>query len=415
MNHSGGIAVNQSSSGDAEVCFGIIGCGGIGRWHAKVLGSIPGTTLSGVTDADAAARDRVARSFGARAFDSADALLRDDAIDVVSICTPPASHAALIVAAAGAGKHVLVEKPLALDLSEADRAIAECASRDVHLGVVHQQRGRSATRALHRLIVDGELGKPLMAAAIHTWFRTGSQLDANAWRADAAAGGGVLLDQAIHAVDLLVWFFGEPRWVSGSTATLARRTTAEDTAVATVGFDGGVLATLAASTSANALRDDIAVEVAGTRGCCRIEVRDYDHAEIVRLELADSDDSRARRLSAGEIESLVQRSGGLWRRGPRAWPWRGLARLVGGERGKLPFRDPRAFLRRRTDRISQGETREFQGHAAILHAMADAVRGRARPLVSGTEARHSIAIIDAIRRSHRAQGKRVELATPETP
>jgi len=398
-----------------EVRFGIIGCGGIGRWHAKSLVSIPGTTLSGVTDTDAAARDQAAQSFGARVFDSADAMLRDDAIDVVSICTPPASHAPLITAAADAGKHVLVEKPLALDLSEADRAVAACASRNVHLGVVHQQRGRSATRALHRLIVDGELGQPLMAAAIHTWFRTDSQLDEDAWRGDVAAGGGVLLDQAIHAIDLLVWFLGEPRWVSGSTATLARRTTAEDTAVATVGFDSGAMATLAASTSANALRDDIAVEVAGTRGCCRLEVRDYDHAEIVRLELAGSDDSRARRLPAGEIESLVQRFGGLWRQGPRAWPWRGLVRFAGGERGKLPFRDPRAFLRRKIDRIAQSETREFQGHAAILHGMADAVRGRGQPLVPGTEARHSIAIIDAIQRSHRAGGERIDLDSPGTP
>ncbi len=398
-----------------EVRFGIIGCGGIGRWHAKTLRSIPGTTLAGVTDADAAARDGAAQSFGAKSFDSTDAMLQDDGIDIVSICTPPASHAALITAAAAAGKHVLVEKPLALDLSEADRVVAACALRNVHLGVVHQQRGRSATRALHRLIVNGELGKPLMAAIMHTWFRTDSQMDEYAWRGDAAAGGGVLLDQAIHAIDLLVWFLGEPRWASGSTATLARHTTAEDTAVATVGFDSGAVATLAASTAANALRDDIALEVIGTRGCCRLEVRDYDHAEIVRLELADSDDRRARRLSAVEIESLVQRFGGRWRQGPRTWPWRGLVRLAGGERGKLPFRDPRAFLQRKIDRIAQTETREPQGHAAILQSMADAVRGTGRPLVPGTEARHSIAIIDAVKRSHRAGGERVELAAPGMP
>jgi predicted dehydrogenase len=397
------------------VRFGIIGCGGIGKWHARCLVSIPGATLSGVADTDQSARDRAARTFGAEASDSVDAMLGADGIDVVSICTPPASHVALVTAAAAAGKHVLVEKPLALDLSEADRAVAACASRNVHLGVVHQQRGRSATRALHRLILDGELGKPLMAAAIHTWFRTDSQLEADLWRGDAKTGGGVLLDQAVHAIDLLVWFLGAPRWVSGSTAMLARHTLAEDTAVATIGFDGGAVATLAASTSVNACRDDIAVEVAGTRGLCRLEVRDYDHAEIVRLELANSDDRRARALPAGEIESLVQRFGGQWRRGPRAWPWRGLARFVGRERGSQPFRDPRAVLRRKIDRIAQSETRELQGHAAILHSMADAVRGRGLPLVSGAEARHSIAIIDAIQRSHRVGGERVELVSTGTP
>lgn len=396
-----------------QIRFGIIGCGGIGRWHAKSLGSIPGTTLSGVTDIDTAARDRVAQSFGVQAFDSAEALLRDAAIDVVSICTPPASHAELTLAATDADKHVMVEKPLALDLSEADRVIAACASRNLMVGVVHQQRGRSAARALHQLIVDGELGKPLMAAAIHTWFRTDSQLDADGWRRHSAVGGGVLLDQAIHAIDLLVWYLGEPRWVSGSTAAVAFDSTAEATAVATIGFASGAMATLAASTSANALRDDIAVEVAGSRGCCRLEVRDYDHAEIVRLELSDSVDKRARRLSPEEIESRVQSVGGLWRQGPRSWPWRALVYFAGNERGNLPFRDPRAFLRRKIDRIAQGETREFQGHAAILHSMAEAVRGRGQPLVTATEARHSIAIIDAIRRSHSSGGERVELLGPE--
>ena len=398
-----------------EVRFGIIGCGGIGKWHAKSLASIPGTTLAGVTDTDKEARDKTAKSFDVEAFDSVDAMLQTDGIDVVSICTPPTSHAALVTAAAEAGKHVLVEKPLALNLSDADRALAACASRNVQLGVVHQQRGRSATRALHRMLLDGDLGKPLMATAIHTWFRTESQLKQDAWRGDAAAGGGVLLDQAIHAIDLLAWFLGEPRWVSGSTAVLARRTSAEDTAVATIGFDGGAVATLLASTAANAVRDDIAIEVAGTRGLCRLEIRDYDHAEIVRLELSESDEQRARELSAGEIESLVQRFGGLWRRGPRSWPWRGLALFAGRERGKRPFRDPRAFLRRKIDRIAQDETREFQGHAAILLGMADAARGRGQPLVPGAEARHSIAIIDAIQQSHRAGGERVELVSAGTP
>jgi predicted dehydrogenase len=398
----------------ADVCFGIIGCGGIGKWHAKSLASIPGTSLAGVTDLDKATRDKTAKSLKVEAFDSVDAMLQTDGIDVVSICTPPTSHADLVTAAAEAGKHVLVEKPLALNLPDADRALAACNSRNVQLGVVHQQRGRSATRALHRMLLDGALGKPLMATAIHTWFRTDSQLEEDPWRGDVAAGGGVLLDQAVHAIDLLVWFLGEPRWVSGSTAVLARSTSAEDTAVATIGFDGGAVAALVASTAANAVRDDIAIEVAGTRGLCRLEVRDYDHAEIVRLELSESDDQRARELPAGEIESLVQRFGGLWRRGPRSWPWRGLALVAGRERGKRPFRDPRAFLRRKIDRIAQDETREFQGHAAILLSMADAARGKGLPLVPGAEARHSIAITDAIQRSHRAGGERVELVSAET-
>lgn len=399
-------------SGAVRPRFGIIGCGGIGRWHAKILRSLEGASLAGVTDVDPGARQRAARSFEVPEFASAEALLADGGIDVVSICTPPATHAALVEAAAAAGKHVLVEKPLGIDLAEVDRAVAACAARSVHLGVVHQQRARSATRALHRLVTGGDLGTPLLGAAIHTWYRTSQEFGGHAWRGDAAAGGGMLLEQGIHAVDLLIWFLGDPRWVGGSTAVLARDSSGEDTAVAVIGFASGAMATLVSSTAANLMRDDIAIEVAGTLGGFRLEIRDYDHAEIARLDLAGADGRRARSLPAGEIEALVRRSGGEWRAGPRAWPWRIAARLAGPGRGDRGFRSPRSYLRRQVDRVSQLEHAEPQGHAGVIEAMAAAVAGRGRPLVSGLEARASIAVIEAIHRSQRSGGARIDLNAP---
>ncbi len=342
-------------------------------------------------------------------------LLEQSAIDVVSICTPPATHSTLIESAAAAGKHVLVEKPLALNLVEADRALAICEQHRVHLGVVHQQRARSATRALHEWVVGGVLGRPIMAVATHTWFKTPLQFERERWRGDIRAGGGMLLDQAIHAVDLLVWFLGVPRWVSGYSAVLASNTEAEDTAVATIGFEGGALATLAASTVANMSRDDIALDWIGTCGGFRVEIRDYDHAEIVRLNVATSAQQRARSLSLAEIEARVRDHDGLWRGGPSSPWWRMLAVIASKDRGAHAFRSPRSIIRRQVDRVAQAERGEPQGHAAVLARMAAASRGECEPLVTGHEARHSLAVIEGLNRSATSSGARVELRGPAIP
>lgn len=394
------------------VRFGILGCGGIGRWHGRMIRSLPGLELTCVADTDEERSARMARSFRVPTCSPEELTERPD-VEVVCICTPPATHAALIDAAARSDKHVLVEKPMTLDLAEADQAISLCERRGVLLGVVHQHRGRSAPRALRALIAEGALGKLRMASVIHTWRRVARA--EGSWREVVELGGGVLLDQAVHAIDLLVWFLGRPLWVSGSTTASDGDVDGEDTAVASLGFDGGALATLAASQATNRRRDDIAIEVAGTLGWFRLEIRDYDHAEIAALELTRSEALRAHAISAAAIEALVRRQDGSWRQGPRAYPWRGLSWLAGKERGAYRFRSMRGLLRRRADIVAQRETREPQGHAAVLVAMAEAARGRGRPLVSGRDARWSIAAIDAIRRSRVEHGRRIELDSTGSP
>ncbi len=391
----------------------MIGCGGIGRWHATNLQQLPGVLLVALADPDRAARDAAARAFGVPTLASADALLEREDIELVSICTPPAAHAALIEAAAAAGKHVLVEKPMATTLADADRALAACRAHGVQLGVVHQQRAHSSARALHELATRGSFGRLLLATASHTWFKSRAQLDRDGWRGDATAGGGLLLDQAVHAIDLLVWFLGAPEWVSGASATLMRSPGADDTAVATIGFAGGALAALAAGTATNRSRDDIAIEVSGTRGGFRLEIRDYDAAEVTRLDLAASDEVRARALPLAEIEAIVQAAGGRWRLGPASFLWRVAARLAGPGRGAHVFRSVPGYLRRRVDRVAQRECGQPQGHAEVFARMAAAVRGEGAPLVTGEDARRSLQIIEAIRRSHALGGQRVELERAE--
>jgi predicted dehydrogenase len=390
----------------------LIGCGGIGRWHARSLATIPGVRLVGVTDSNPAAVAKAAAMSGGQPFATVEQLLAQPDIDIVTICTPPDSHAALVEVAAAAGKHVLVEKPLAPTLAAADRAIAACAAAAVHLGVVHQQRARSATQAAHRLVAAGSLGSAVVASAMHTWYRSQTQFDHEPWRGGVSAGSGFLLDQCVHAVDLLVWFLGEPRWVSGTAPALVIRGHGEDTVAATLEFASGALATLAASTAANRARDDIAVEFAGTSGGFRIEIRDYDNAEIVALSIALSPRERARPLTEGEIEALVRREHGDWRKGPRSLAWRAAARVAGSLRGAHPFRSPRAWLRRQADRVAQLESREPQGHAGILNQMAAVVRGEGTPMVTGRDARRSLAVLDALHRSHVAGGERVMVSDP---
>ena len=283
-----------------------------------------------------------------------------------------------------------------------------CARQGVHLGVAHQQRARSASMALRAMTATGAFGDVRVAVAVHSWHRPLEQRTQDGWRGQSGAGGDLLLDQAVHAIDLLVWFLGKPAWVSGATGEDAETEGAE-TVVATIGFESGALAALAASTAANRMRDDIALDLAGTRGGFRLEIRDYDHAEIAALDLA-AGGGRARRLAGAEVEALIRRQGGAWRAGPRSPLLRLLARIAGAERGGHPFRSPRAFLRRRLDRIAQSETGELQGHALLLAGMVAAARGTGRPLVSGEEAREAIAVIDAIHRSQAGGGQRVGLA-----
>jgi UDP-N-acetyl-2-amino-2-deoxyglucuronate dehydrogenase len=402
------VPATEQEGTERPVGFGIVGCGRIGRWHATSLQAVAGAELVAVSDLERRAREEFASKFRSRAYDTAEALLRAQAVDVVSICTPPASHAHLIEAAALAGKHVLVEKPLALTLEEADRAVCACARQGVELGVAHQQRARSATMALRAMTAAGAFGEVRVAAAVHTWHRPLEQRARDGWRGQSGAGGDLLVDQAVHAIDLLVWFLGKPTWVTGATGEDADTDSAE-TVVATIGFESGALAALAASTAANRMRDDIALDLAGTRGGFRLEIRDYDHAEIAGLDLA-AGAGRARRLAGTEVEALIRQQGGAWRAGPRSPLLRLLARIAGAERGGHPFRSLRAFLRRRLDRIAQSQTGELQGHALLLAGMVAAARGTGRPLVSGEEACEAIAVIDAIHRSQAGGGQRVGLA-----
>ncbi len=244
------------------VRFAIVGCGVIGRLHAEVLAAGQhGTTLSALVDTDlAAARavaDHVAVLFGgeppAVAASLEQAPLRDD-VDAVAVCVPSGLHAEVSVKVLEAGRHLVVEKPVDVTVAAA-RSIADAAERarpGTVASVISQHRFDPASRALHEAIDAGELGRLTSAVATVSWWRSQAYYDSGDWRGTwALDGGGALMNQGVHTVDLLLWFMGRPVDVVAHTAMLAHeRIEVEDTVAAVVRFESGALATLHATTAA---------------------------------------------------------------------------------------------------------------------------------------------------------------------
>ena len=244
------------------VRFAVVGCGVIGRLHAEVLAAgRHGTAVAVLVDPDPeAARSvagHVAEVFGgeppAVAGSLEEALRRDD-VDAVAVCVPSGLHAELSVQALRAGRHLVVEKPVDVSVAAA-RSIAEAAEQappGTVASVISQHRFDPASVAVHDAVTAGELGRLTSAVATVSWWRSQAYYDSGDWRGTwALDGGGALMNQGVHTVDLLLWFLGRPVDVFAHTALLAHeRVEVEDTVAAVVRFESGALATLHATTAA---------------------------------------------------------------------------------------------------------------------------------------------------------------------
>ena len=201
-------------------------------------------------------------------------LLNNPDVDVVSICTPSGQHAAQAIACAQAGKHVLVEKPMALSLDSADAMIEACEKAGVKMGVVFQRRAEPLFKRIHTAIQSGEIGTLTLGVVSMPYYRAQSYFDQACWRGTwALDGGGVLMNQGIHLVDLLLWYMGKPIQVFAQADTLHRNIEVEDTLVATLRFENGGLATITATTTA-APGFSHRLEVYGTQGGIQVEGED---------------------------------------------------------------------------------------------------------------------------------------------
>jgi UDP-N-acetyl-2-amino-2-deoxyglucuronate dehydrogenase len=228
--------------------FGIVGTGVIAATHATVIRLLPNASLIAVTDADAESAVRFAASHDCAAEPDLARLLARDDIDVVVVCVPSGLHADIGVAAARAGKHLVVEKPVDVRLTAADRLISAAEAAGVRLTVISQHRFDPGVVELRSLVSAGRLGKLLLGEAVTKWHRTQAYYDSSAWRGTWALDGGSLLNQGIHYVDLLLAVMGPVAEVTAVAATQGHRMEAEDTALALLRFSSGALGTLASST-----------------------------------------------------------------------------------------------------------------------------------------------------------------------
>lgn len=258
--------------------FGIIGCGMIAEFHTKAINAMEGARLVGVFDFRKPAAERIAamaEGGDCRVLDTIDELLSIPEIDVVCVCTPSGGHMEPAVAAARAGKHVVVEKPLEITVPRCDAIIDACDEAGVRLCAIFPSRYAPANLALKEAIDTGRFGRLTLGDTYVKWWRTQEYYDSGGWRGTwQLDGGGALMNQAIHNVDLLAWLMGDVESVTAMTATLAHdRIEVEDTAVAILRFKSGALGVIEAATSTfpGLLKR---TEIHGDRGSARVEQDD---------------------------------------------------------------------------------------------------------------------------------------------
>ena len=347
-----------------ELGFAIVGCGMIARFHARALAEVPGSRLAALVSRSEGSANKFADELGlAPALcTSLGQALKLPGVDAVIITTPSGAHAEPAIEAARAGKHVVVEKPLEITAERCDRIIEACRRAGVLLCTIFPSRFGDANLALKAAVDAGRFGRLTLGETACKWWRSQAYYDEGGWKGTQALdGGGALMNQAIHNVDLLLWLMGPVARVSGFVATLAHeRIEVEDTATACLAFASGALGVIQATTSVHpGLPKTIAVH--GDRGTAVIEQDD-----IQRWEFADA---------SPEDAALLAR----------------FAQKTGASGGSS---NPAAI--------------SHQGHARQLADFVQAIRSGGRPAVDGTEGRKAVALIEAIYESART-GRAVAL------
>jgi predicted dehydrogenase len=348
--------------------FGIIGCGMIANFHAKAIADVRGAKLVACFDRSPAAADKLAAASGCKAYHTLDDLLADPSIHIVTIGTPSGAHMEPAVAAAEAGKHVIVEKPLEITLRRCDQIIDACQRAGVVVSTIFPSRFHDSSRELKRAIDGGRFGRLTLGDAYVKWYRSQAYYDSGAWRGTwELDGGGALMNQAIHSVDMLAWLMGPVLEVRAKTALVAHeRIAVEDVALATVEFANGALGVIEATTACypGYLKR---IEIHGNEGSAVIEEEDITRWDFAKKKPRD----------AAILAAMANRKSG------------------GGGAA-----DPAAI--------------GHQAHAKQFQDVVQAIRKGAAPSIDGPEGRRSVEIILAIYKSAET-GKPVRLPLAGDP
>lgn len=252
--------------------FAIVGCGRIAKRHAELLGhgQIVGARLAAVCDVV----EERARDFGKRfdvpAFSDMHQMMRQVDVDAVAVLTESGKHAQHVVELASHGKHIIVEKPMALRLDDADAMIAACDSANIRLFVVKQNRFNVPVLKTREALEAGRFGKLVMGTVRVRWCRRQAYYDQDKWRGTWALDGGVLANQASHHIDLLEWMMGDVECVYATATTALAKMEAEDTAAVVLKFTNGALGIIEAMTSVRPTDLEGSLSVLGEGGAVEI-------------------------------------------------------------------------------------------------------------------------------------------------
>jgi len=333
--------------------IGLIGGGNITETHARAARAIPGVEIAAVHGTNAEKVARLCREHGGTPYQDLDAFLRHRPMELVILGSPSGLHAAQGIAAARQGLHVLTEKPIEITTARADALIEAAKQANVKLGVIFQDRTKPHILQLKDWLDHGLLGKPLFVDARLKWYRPPEYYSNSRWRGTLALdGGGALINQGVHTVDLLLWLLGDVVRVQARTATLLHKIEAEDTAAAILEFSSGGVGIFHATTTAYPGYPR-RVEISGTEGTVILE-----HDRIIAVNL--------RNASATAIEPA-------------------------------PLDENQS--------ASSATVNDFRGHQAILEDFLQAIQMNRGPACDGLEGRRSLALIESIYRATKTPEK----------
>ncbi len=253
--------------------FAIIGCGRIAKRHSELLGyeQIPNACLVAVCDLKMERAKRIGQKLGVPHYTDMTVLMENEDIDVVVVLTESGNHAKHVIELAKFGKHIVVEKPMALTLSDADKMISACAEANIKLFVVKQNRFNVPVIKLKGALDEGRFGKIVMGTVRVRWSREQQYYDQDPWRGTLSLDGGVLANQASHHIDLLEWMLGEPVSVYAKGKTALVNIEAEDTAVAIIKFSSGAFGVVEATTATRPRDLEGSISILGEMGSVVID------------------------------------------------------------------------------------------------------------------------------------------------
>ena len=331
--------------------IGLIGSGNITQTHARAARAIPGVQISAIYSTNPQTVAHLATEHHAKPFTDFAAFLAHKPLDLVILGTPSGLHAEQGIAAAQHGLHILTEKPIDISTRKADALVTAADKANVKLAVIFQDRLKPNIQRLKHWLDRGLLGKPLLVDARVKWYRPPDYYSNFKWRGTFALdGGGALINQAIHTVDLLLWLLGDVLRVQARTATILHKIEAEDTAVANLEFANGAVGTLLATTAAYPGYPR-RLEITGTEGTVILE-----HDRIIAADLRS--------------------------------PPPDFAAITPGDSNQS---------------ASSAAVTDISGHKAILEDFLHAIANNTQPICNGREGRRSLALVASI--YHSAQHK----------